>query len=78
MNILVLNGSPRIDGNTSAMVAAFVEGAGENGHHITVVPVCKKTSLVILLVSIAIPTEMANVFRMMICRIYTLSWMKRK
>lgn len=42
MNILVLNGSPRTDGNTSAMVAAFVEGAGENGHNITVVPVCQK------------------------------------
>lgn len=42
MNILVLNGSPRGDGNTSAMVAALVEGASENGHDITVVPVCQK------------------------------------
>ena len=42
MNILVLNGSPRPNGNTAAMVAAFVEGAGENGHNITVVPVCQK------------------------------------
>lgn len=42
MNILVLNGSPRPDGNTAAMVNAFVEGAGENGHNITVVPVCRK------------------------------------
>ena len=42
MNILVLNGSPRPDGNTAAMVAAFVEGAHENGHNITVVPVCQK------------------------------------
>ena len=42
MNILVLNGSPRPNGNTAAMVAAFVEGASENGHNITVVSVCQK------------------------------------
>ncbi|QNM05315.1 flavodoxin family protein [Qiania dongpingensis] len=43
MNILVLNGSPRPNGNTAAMVEAFVEGAKENGHNITVVPVCQKS-----------------------------------
>ena len=42
MNILVLNGSPRPNGNTAAMVSAFVEGASENGHNIAVVPVCQK------------------------------------
>lgn len=42
MKILVLNGSPRPDGNTAAMVSAFVEGALENGHDITVVSVCQK------------------------------------
>lgn len=42
MNILVLNGSPRPDGNTAAMVEAFVEGASENNHNITVVPVCQR------------------------------------
>ena len=42
MKILILNGSPRLDGNTAAMVNAFVEGARENGHEITVIPVCKK------------------------------------
>lgn len=42
MKILVLNGSPRPNGNTAAMVDAFVKGAEENGHEITVVPVCKK------------------------------------
>lgn len=42
MNILVLNGSPRLDGNTVAMVDAFVLGAKENNHSITVIPVCKK------------------------------------
>ena len=41
MNILVLNGSPRQNGNTVAMVDAFAEGASENGHHVTVVPVCR-------------------------------------
>lgn len=42
MNILVLNGSPRPHGNTAAMVDVFVEGAAENGHQITVVPVAQK------------------------------------
>jgi len=42
MKILVLNGSPRVDGNTEAMVNTFVEGASENGHKITVVDVCRK------------------------------------
>lgn len=42
MKILVLNGSPRPNGNTAAMVDAFVNGASENGHKITVVPVCRK------------------------------------
>ena len=42
MNILVLNGSPRPNGNTTALVEAFVKGASENGHHITVVSVCQK------------------------------------
>lgn len=42
MKILILNGSPRPNGNTAALVSAFVEGAKENGHEITVVPVCQK------------------------------------
>lgn len=42
MNILVLNGSPRPNGNTAAMVSAFAEGARESGHQVTVVPVCQK------------------------------------
>ena len=42
MNILVLNGSPRPKGNTAAMIAAFVEGAGKSGHEITIIDVCQK------------------------------------
>lgn len=42
MKILVLNGSPRSNGNTAAMVAAFAEGAGESGHSVTIVNVCQK------------------------------------
>ena len=34
MNILVLNGSPRPNGNTSAMVEAFAQGARESGHQL--------------------------------------------
>lgn len=42
MKILVLNGSPRPNGNTAAMVEAFVKGAGQNGHDVMVVPVSSK------------------------------------
>lgn len=42
MNILVLNGSPRPNGNTAAMIAAFREGASEKGHQVSVIDVCRK------------------------------------
>ncbi|MDO4568230.1 MAG: flavodoxin family protein [Clostridia bacterium] len=42
MNILVLNGSPRPDGNTAALVNAFAEGAVQGGHSVTIVPVCQR------------------------------------
>lgn len=42
MNILVLNGSPRKEGNTAAMVEAFAEGAREAGHTVWSVAVCQK------------------------------------
>lgn len=42
MNILVLNGSPRPNGNTAAMVSAFSEGAMEKGHQVTTVNVWQK------------------------------------
>lgn len=42
MKILVLNGSPRPNGNTVAMVAAFAEGARESGHDVQIVDVCQK------------------------------------
>ncbi len=42
MNILVLNGSPRKEGNTAAMVEAFAAGAWEAGHQVDIVPVCQK------------------------------------
>lgn len=41
MNILILNGSPRPNGNTAAMIRAYAEGANEAGHIIHVVDVCK-------------------------------------
>lgn len=42
MNILVLNGSPRANGNTVAMIDAFADGAKANGHQIKVFNVCQK------------------------------------
>ena len=34
-NIIILNGSPRPEGNTSGLVKAFTEGAEEAGHKVT-------------------------------------------
>lgn len=42
MNILILNGSPRPNGNTAAMVAAFSDGAKQSGHKVNIVNVCQK------------------------------------
>lgn len=35
MEITILNGSPRLGGNTEIMVDAFAKGAQESGHHVT-------------------------------------------
>ena len=42
MKILVLNGSPHVNGNTAAMVAAFKEGAENKGHSVEVIQVGTK------------------------------------
>lgn len=42
MHILVLNGSPRPNGSTAAMVEAFAQGARASGHQVEVVHVCQK------------------------------------
>ena len=42
MKILILNGSPRTNGNTAAMIAAFRQGAETKGHRVTVINVCEK------------------------------------
>ena len=42
MKILVLNGSPRPNGNTKKMIQAFQKGANSSGHHVEVIDVCKK------------------------------------
>jgi len=39
MKIVILNGSPRAQGNTAAMVEAFARGAKEAGHEVEVVNV---------------------------------------
>lgn len=42
MKILVLNGSPRPQGNTSGMIKAFKQGADKAGHEVNVIAVCNK------------------------------------
>ena len=39
MNILILNGSPRKNGNTETHIESFRRGAEENGHTVEIVPV---------------------------------------
>ena len=41
MNILVLNGSPRPNGNTKGMIEAFREGSVSAGHQVDVMDVCR-------------------------------------
>lgn len=41
MKILVLNGSPRPNGNTAAMVKTFKDAAEATGHQVTAFNVCK-------------------------------------
>lgn len=42
MKVLILNGSPRKNGTTSAMIASFSEGAESAGHEVDIVHVCHK------------------------------------
>lgn len=42
MDILILNGSPRPQGHTAQMAAAFTAGAEEAGHRVHTVNVCRK------------------------------------
>ncbi len=81
MRILALNGSPRIYGNTAAMVSAFAEGAQENGHQVDVVNVCRKKLPGVLpanTVTKKIPAMSGNVFSRTICRKFILCWMRRE
>ncbi len=43
MNVLVLNGSPRPQGETAGMIAAFQQAAEQAGHRVTVFRVCGMT-----------------------------------
>lgn len=42
MKILILNGSPRTNGNTAAMAAAYAAGAREAGHDVNIIDVCRQ------------------------------------
>ncbi len=42
MNIIILNGSPRKNGNTKFMIDAFLDGVAKNNHNITTISVCEK------------------------------------
>lgn len=44
-NIVIINGSPRKDGNTEILVDAFIEGAESSGNIVTQSGVMKKGEL---------------------------------
>lgn len=46
MKILVLNGSPHLQGSTKDMVNAFKKGAESAEHIVDVVDVCKKKNII--------------------------------
>lgn len=68
MNILVLNGSPRPNGNIQQMTEAFREGAEEAGNTVTVADVCRKQWQDVSHVSIAIRSIPVSASRKMTCR----------
>ena len=41
MKILVLNGSPRVNGNTASMISVFREEAEKHGHQVIEYNVCR-------------------------------------
>jgi len=45
MNIIALNGSPRLNGNTEIMVNAFLRGAQDSGHNVKKINLAKKQIL---------------------------------
>lgn len=80
MHILVLNGSPRPDGNTAAMVRAFAKGAEEAGNAVTVVNVCQKRLPDAWPVSTATNAAAGtngSASSRMICRTFILCWTAR-
>lgn len=65
MKILILNGSPRPNGSTSAIVEAFAEGAEEAGHSVEIIKVGRKKLQDVWAVNTAIQKEMVSVSRRM-------------
>ena len=53
MNILVLNGSPRLNGNTKKMIEAFRKGAESVGHAVHIIDVCITVSANLYAISLA-------------------------
>lgn len=45
MNILVVNGSPRVNSNSELLCKEFARGAVEAGNHVDEVYLCEKTIL---------------------------------
>lgn len=68
MNILVLNGSPRPNGNTKQMTEAFREGAEEAGNTVTVADVCRKKWQGVSHVSTVIRSIPVSAYKKVTCR----------
>lgn len=71
MKILVLNGSPRPNGNTAKMITAFRESAENKSHQVVCFNVCKMNIKGCLACNIATEKDRVSAFRKTICRRYT-------
>lgn len=72
MNILVLNGSPHVNGNTMAMVNAFADGAREKIMTFRLFMFTERRYQGVLAVNTVIIRIMEYVYKRMICRIYMM------
>lgn len=78
MKILILNGSPRPDGNTAAMAKAFAKGAAESGHEVNLISVCQKNIDGCLACEYCHTGGMAGVFSRMTCSKFIRFWTELK
>lgn len=66
--ICILNGSPRINGNTKELIKYFTKGAETVGHEVTCFDLQKMNIHAVLVVVMEVKTKTPLVYKKMICR----------